>query len=97
MTRGRGTTQQSRVKHPPAPYERAALAESTRRGAPTCCGVVALTTRRFSQNRARPAASRSQATATQNTGIQDPPISTSFAAPQPAKIEAVPLAVYWIP
>src|SRR5262249_21232950 len=51
----------------------------------------------FSQNSASPAAATSQTTATQKIGIHDPVISTRRAAPQPAKIAARPLAVYWIP
>src|SRR5437667_6153425 len=59
--------------------------------------VVSLITSGLRTNSARMAASRSHPTATQKTGIQEPAASTSLAAPQPAKIEAVPLAVYWTP
>src|SRR6266852_6539095 len=65
--------------------------------AASCRRVVILTTSGFSQNNASPAARRSHATATQKTGIHEPAASMISAAPQPAKIEARPFAVYWMP
>lgn len=56
-----------------------------------------MSTRGLSQKKASAPAMRSQKTATHRTGAQEPVLSTSKAAPQPAKIEAVPFAVYWSP
>ncbi len=59
--------------------------------------VIRLVTRGLRAAMARKAAVKSQATAIHRTGIQDPVSSKILAAPHPAKMDAVPLAVYWIP
>ena len=60
----------------------------------SACQLVIRVTSGLSQKSARPAATRSQAIAAQKTGVHDPVTSTSHAAPTPAKIDAVPFAVY---
>ena len=58
---------------------------------------MALATKGLRAKMARVAARRSQPAAIQKTGIQDPVASRILAAPHPAKMDAVPLAVYWMP
>src|SRR5262249_34967795 len=59
--------------------------------------AMARSTTGLSTKNASAAASRSHPAATHSTGSHEPAISTRSAAPQPAKIDAAPLAVYWIP
>ena len=54
---------------------------------------VILATIGLRQKKARMAASRLQANAAQRTGSHEPVASSSLAAPQPEKIDAIPLEV----
>ena len=51
----------------------------------------------FRAKKARAAARRSQTMAAQNTGVQEPYACMMAAAPHPAKMEASPFDVYWMP